>query len=66
MCAAARDEDEDELNLALRILRAKHLVVLASLRESALDALQSRQRTDCGGPIALVNKYMEVKRSGRL
>jgi uncharacterized protein (DUF58 family) len=102
MLTNLRDEDEDELGLALRILRTKHLVVLASLRESALDGLQSRPVVDLDSalsvaaghvymaererafsrlvdrqvlaldvpparlPIALVNKYMEVKRSGRL
>lgn len=97
-----RDEDEDELALALRVLRAKHLVVLASLRETVLDQvtesrverfedaltvaaghayLAARERTfsrlvghdmfaldvtPSGLPIALVNKYLEIKRSGRL
>lgn len=97
-----RDEDEDELELALRVLRAKHLVVLASLREEVLDRLTdtpvagfedalavsaghaylaARERTfsrlvgqetfaldvaPARLPIALVNKYLEIKRSGRL
>lgn len=97
-----RDEDEDELQLAIRVLSAKHLVVLASLREAALDAvlerevktfddalevasaqhyLDARERTfsklvsretfaldvqPAMLPIALVNQYLEIKRSGRL
>jgi uncharacterized protein (DUF58 family) len=97
-----RDEDEDELQLAIRVLSAKHLVVLASLREAALDELlerdvktfddalevasaqhylDARERTfaklvrketfaldvpPAMLPIALVNQYMEIKRSGRL
>jgi uncharacterized protein (DUF58 family) len=97
-----RDEDEDELGLAIKVLAAKHLVVLASLREEVLgkliatpvktldDALavasthnylEQRRRTflrlvrretialDIEPkrlPIALVNQYLEIKRSGRL
>ncbi|MBL8516418.1 MAG: DUF58 domain-containing protein [Betaproteobacteria bacterium] len=97
-----RDEDEDELQLAIRVLSAKHLVVLASLREAALDDmlerevstfddaldvasaqhyLDQRERTfaklvkketfaldvpPAKLPIALVNQYLEIKRSGRL
>lgn len=97
-----RDEDEDELTLAIRVLAAKHLVVIASLRESVLremtdapvetlaDAiavsaahnyLEERRRTFMSLvgretfaldvepsqlPIALVNQYQEIKRSGRL
>lgn len=97
-----RDEDEDELELALKVLRAKHLVVLASLREEVLETLTerkvetfddalavsaghsylaARERTfsrligketfaldvpPVRLPIALVNKYLEIKRSGRL
>ncbi len=34
-----RDEDEDELGPALELLRARHLVVLASLRETSVQAL---------------------------
>ncbi len=97
-----RDEDEDELQLAIRVLSTKHLVVLASLREAALDTvlerdvktfddalevasaqhyLEARGRTfsrlvrketfaldvpPAMLPIALVNQYLEIKRSGRL
>lgn len=34
-----RDEDEDELGPALELLRARHLVVLASLRETSVQAM---------------------------
>ena len=97
-----RDEDEDELGLAVRVLSAKHLVVVASLREQVLgelseakvttldeaiavsaahNYLEERRRTflrlvgretfalDVEPkklPIALVNQYLEIKRSGRL
>lgn len=97
-----RDEDEDELGLAIRVLSAKHLVVVASLREEILGEmmqtevtnldqavsvsaahlyLEQRRRTFARLigretfaidveprqlPIALVNQYLEIKRSGRL
>lgn len=97
-----RDEDQDELRPALVSLRKRHLVLLASLREQALDQtlaeevgglrsairaaavlrhLHERrevlQQTQLGGvmvmdvlpadlPTRLVNRYLEVKRSGRL
>lgn len=37
-----RDEDEDELGPALELLRRRHLVVLASLREMRVEALLGR------------------------
>ena len=97
-----RDEDDDTLLPALRLLRTRHLVVLASLREAILGAgavgarRQLRPRRDpCRGgrvpgaaragipphrrrrgdcldveperlPISLVNRYLELKRAGRL
>jgi uncharacterized protein (DUF58 family) len=97
-----RDEDDDTLLPALRLLRARHLVVLASLREAiigralsarvdsfdravthaaAADYLAMRERVfrriDAAGvlaldvepdrlPITLVNRYLELKREGRL
>ena len=38
---SARDEDEDELAMAIRVLSAKHLVVVASLREHVLRELSN-------------------------
>ena len=97
-----RDEDDDSLSPALRLLQSRHLVLFASLRENILtralasrvdtfdraitqaavaDYLQSRNRMfnrleGLGAmcvdvepeqlPIALVNRYLEIKRSGRL
>jgi len=97
-----RDEDDDTLAPALRLLQTKHLVLFASLRENILsralgsrvdtferaithaavaDYLQSRRRMfnqleGLGAmcvdveperlPMALVNRYLDIKRSGRL
>ena len=97
-----RDEDDETLLPALRLLRSRHLVVLASLREAILsraltarvdtfdravthaaaaDYLESRDRVfrrieNAGAitldieperlPIALVNRYLGLKREGRL
>jgi uncharacterized protein (DUF58 family) len=97
-----RDEDDETLLPALKLLRTRHLVVLASLREAILSralsarvdsferavthaaaadylALRSRvfRRIGAAGvlaldveperlPIALVNRYLELKRTGRL
>jgi uncharacterized protein (DUF58 family) len=97
-----RDEDEDTLMPALALLRQRHLVMVASLRETILgDALRrpvgnlddalthaataeylerrraafkrlENERVPCldvepaGLPIALVNRYLELKRSGRM
>jgi uncharacterized protein (DUF58 family) len=97
-----RDEDDDGLLPALSLLRSRHLVVLASLREAILSraltarvdsfdravthaaaadylALRERVFRKIGAsgvmtldvepeklPIALVNRYLELKRSGRL
>jgi uncharacterized protein (DUF58 family) len=97
-----RDEDEDELGMAIRVLSAKHLVVVASLRETVLGELAGKEVSDLTSalavaatdhyleqrgntfarltsrqshvldveparlPIALVNQYLAIKRSGRL
>ncbi len=97
-----RDEDEDTLSPALRLLARRHLVLFASLREAILgraltthvdaferalthaaaaDYLHQRalafRRVERWGalvldvepaqlPIALVNQYLEIKRSGWL
>jgi len=97
-----RDEDDAALLPALKLLRARHLVVLASLREAILsraltarvdsferavihaaaaDYLENRERAfrrieNTGAitldveperlPIALVNRYLGLKREGRL
>ena len=97
-----RDEDSEELTLALQILRRKHLVLLASLRETVLgetldadvtsfdQALRvaathryltrrrtAHERLTANGAlwldvepaqlsVQLVNRYLDVKTSGRL
>jgi uncharacterized protein (DUF58 family) len=97
-----RDEDDSTLLPALGLLRTRHLVVLASLREAiisralsarvdtferavthaaAADYLSDRERSfrrlDAAGvvtldvepqslAISLVNRYLELKRAGRL
>jgi uncharacterized protein (DUF58 family) len=97
-----RDEDDETLLPALRLLQKRHLVLFASLREQALDeavaapvenldgalthaaAVEYRRRRDnafrklkLGNVVcldvpprrlalALVNQYLEVKRSGQL
>ena len=102
MLTNLRDEDDDSLLPALKLLRTRHLVVLASLREAILSrALTARvdsfdravthaaaaeylaarerafRRIETAGaitldveperlPIALVNRYLGLKREGRL
>jgi uncharacterized protein (DUF58 family) len=97
-----RDEDDNALLPALRLLQKRHLVLFASLRERALDetisapvenyeealthaaAVEYRRERDAAFSrlklgdvvcldvpperlaLALVNQYLEVKRSGRL
>ena len=97
-----RDEDDDTIAPALKLLQSRHLVLFASLREAILsralatrvdtfdraithaataDYLRSRElmfrRLERHGamcldveptdlPIALVNRYIDIKRSGRL
>lgn len=95
-----RDEDDDTLELALGLLRPRHMVMIASLREPGLAAIRERPVADFDGaltysaaleyqqgreraiaklrkrgvpcvdvtaanlPIALVNQYWNMKRSG--
>ena len=95
-----RDEDDSTLQPALHQLRQRHLVMVASLRESGLDTLLSKEVDDFDSalsyaaaidyrqarqtqlarlrgqgvnvldtsppqlPVALVNRYWEMKRSG--
>jgi uncharacterized protein (DUF58 family) len=97
-----RDEDDETLAPALRLLTERHLVLFASLREptlddklreavhdldsaathvAAVDYAYERQRAlkriERSGamvldvepqklPIALVNRYLDIKRAGRL
>ncbi|MCL1825162.1 MAG: DUF58 domain-containing protein [Betaproteobacteria bacterium] len=97
-----RDEDDEELRDAIAVLRRRHLVLLASLRETAVQHLIEKPRntfeaaleaaaalqyigirsaaierlrrsgahvldvTPTALPIALVNRYLDFKRSGAL
>jgi uncharacterized protein (DUF58 family) len=102
MLSNLRDEDDETLAPALRLLQSRHLVLFASLRENILsraltsrvdtferalthaataDYLRNREltfrRLERGGavcvdvepeqlPMALVNRYTDIKRGGRL
>lgn len=46
-----RDEDMDDVVSAVALLRRRHLVCVASLRESALDAAMSAEVTDLAGAL---------------
>jgi uncharacterized protein (DUF58 family) len=97
-----RDEDTDDLQPALRLLASRHLVLLASLRERALEELRRQEPADLQAAVllaaahgyeasrrrvheqvaargvmtldvepqrlavALVEKYLEIKRRGVL
>jgi uncharacterized protein (DUF58 family) len=97
-----RDEDDDSLAAAIALLRERHLVLVASLREPILEAalraevktlddalthaataqyLEQRRRAfrrleathvpavdvePAALPMALVNRYLDLKRSGRM
>jgi uncharacterized protein (DUF58 family) len=97
-----RDQESDELLPALKLLQRKHLVLLASLRETIIDQVldapvrnfdealryaatqdylqqrrQAHQVLQQHGilyldsvpehlPVQLINRYLEIKRSGRL
>ncbi|MDH5786373.1 MAG: DUF58 domain-containing protein [Chromatiales bacterium] len=41
-----RDEDSDDLGAAIRLLRQRHLVVVADLREEIIDLAQQQEVTD--------------------
>jgi len=59
-----RDEDSDELRSALELMRTRNLVLLASLRESALAASLERPPEDFEGALrtAAVHRYLEARR----
>jgi uncharacterized protein (DUF58 family) len=59
-----RDEDADELTQALRLLRSRHLVMLASLRERIVDELieQPVTRGDAVLDIAAAHMYEQSRR----
>jgi uncharacterized protein (DUF58 family) len=59
-----RDEDQDELLLALKLLKRKHLVVVADMREQVLDATLRQEVSDLDGAFRFhaVNEYLERRR----
>ncbi len=59
-----RHEDQRELGAALALLRRRHLVVLADLREQALDETVHRPVRDLDGALRLhaVNAYLQARR----
>ncbi|MEP6633130.1 MAG: DUF58 domain-containing protein [Luteimonas sp.] len=46
-----RDEDAEDLLIAVRLLQRRHLVVVASLREDALDAALAQEADDLAGAL---------------
>ena len=59
-----RDEDSSELGHALRLLRTRHLVLLASLREQIVSDLVSQplNRTDAPLEVASAHLYEQARR----
>jgi uncharacterized protein (DUF58 family) len=59
-----RDEDADEIASAVRLMRRRHLVLLASLRETALDDVLEEPLRDFSDAlrIAAVHHYLAARR----
>lgn len=59
-----RDEDHADLAAAIQLLKRRHLVVVANLRESILDEVLERPVTDLDGALEFhaVNEYLESRR----
>jgi uncharacterized protein (DUF58 family) len=59
-----RDEDEDELDLAIKVLARKHLVVLASLREEALGQVleTSVETLDDALQVSAAHHYLDARK----
>ncbi len=59
-----REEDSEELRIATNLLRRRHLVILASLRESALDDTLTRDihGFDDAVVYAATNQYLDARR----
>jgi len=60
-----RDEDQQELLHALSLLRRRHLVVVADVRERILDDTRGERVTDLDGALRFqaVNDYLERRRN---
>lgn len=59
-----RDEDHADLAAAIQLLKRRHLVVVANLRESVLDEVLERPVSDLDGALEFhtVNAYLESRR----
>ncbi len=59
-----RDEDHDDLIAAIQLLKRRHLVVVANLREAVLDEVLERPVHDLDGALQFhaVNEYLERRR----
>jgi uncharacterized protein (DUF58 family) len=62
-----RDEDQDELLLALKLLKRRHLVIVADMREQILDETLQQPVTDLDGAFRFqaVNDYLERRRKNQ-
>lgn len=65
MMTNIRDEDSDDLEVALRLLRRRHLVMIASLRESAIDARFEEEIVEFGDALrfASTHHHLESRRA---
>ena len=61
-----RDEDADEISAAVRLLRRRHLVMVASLREAVLDELLEKEFTRFREALryGALHHYLEARRFG--
>jgi uncharacterized protein (DUF58 family) len=53
-----RDEDGSELGHALRILRSRHLVMLASLREEIVEEMASQPLADPQAAVEIASAHL--------
>lgn len=60
-----RDEDDSTLQPALHQLRQRHLVMVASLRESCLDKLLSKEVDDFDGAHSVMLLQLTTDKHGR-
>jgi len=60
-----RDDDEEDLRQALELLRKRHLVVLASLRETSVDALAhaAPANVDAAARLCAAQDYLDARRA---
>jgi uncharacterized protein (DUF58 family) len=64
MLTNSRDEDQEELAAAIRLLRRRHLVVVADLRETALERTLAEPVTDRDSALRFhgVQGYLQARR----